>query len=197
MDLKKLAPWNWFRKEQETQPATLPVRKAEPSGAARETGEPALPAPFLPVVQLQREIDRLFNEALRNFGLAWPSMTMPSLPAPDWQGLLRPALDIHETETHYHIALELPGVEPKDVHITLDEDVLFIQGEKRHEQEYKEGQQHRIERMYGAFQRMLNLPDDADHDNIKASFKNGILTLTIGKRTPSRPQRGRPIPIES
>ncbi len=197
MDLKKLAPWNWFKREQETQQTTLPVRKAEPSGAVRETGEPALPAPFLPVVQLQREIDRLFNEAFRNVGLAWPSMTMPSLPAPEWQGLLRPALDIHETETHYHIALELPGVEPKDVHITLDEDVLFIQGEKRHEQEYKEGQQHRIERTYGAFQRMLNLPDDADHDNIKASFKNGVLTLTIGKRTPSQPQRGRPIPIES
>ncbi len=197
MDLKKLAPWNWFKKEQETQQTTLPVHKTEPAGAAREIGEPALPAPFLPVLQLQREIDRLFHEAFRNFGLAWPSMTMPSLPVPDWQRLLRPALDIHETETHYHIALELPGVEPKDVNITLDEDVLFIQGEKRHEQEYKDGQQHRIEQTYGAFQRMLNLPDDADSDNIKASFKNGVLTLTIGKRTPSRPQRGRPIPIES
>jgi len=121
---------------------------------------------------------------------------MPSLPSAEWQSFLRPALDIYETETQYNITLELPGVEPKDVHITLDEDVLFIQGEKHHAQEYKDSQQHRIERAYGAFQRMLNLPDDADPDNIKASFQNGVLRLTIGKRTPSRPQRGRPIPIE-
>jgi HSP20 family protein len=196
MDLKRLAPWNWFKKEQETQQTALPVRRVESGGTSREAVESTLPTFLSPVLQLQREIDRLFNEAFRSFGLGWPTTMMPSLPSAEWQSFLRPVLDIYETETQYNITLELPGVEPKDVHITLDEDVLFIQGEKRHAQEYKDSQQHRIERAYGAFQRMLNLPDDADPDNIKASFQNGVLRLTIGKRTPSRPQRGRPIPIE-
>jgi HSP20 family protein len=91
--------------------------------------------------------------------------------------------------------LEVPGVEEKDIQITLDNDVLMVRGEKRQEQEKKEGGFHRVERSYGSFQRALNLPDDANQDSIKASFKNGVLTVTIDKREVSAPKQGRSIPI--
>lgn len=104
-------------------------------------------------------------------------------------------LDIQETDKQYKIALEVPGVEEKDIQITLDNDVLMVRGEKRQEQEKKEGGFHRVERAYGSFQRALNLPDDANQDSIKASFKNGVLTVTIDKREVSSPKQGRSIPI--
>jgi HSP20 family protein len=70
----------------------------------------------------------------------------------------------------------------------------MVRGEKRQEQEKKEGGFHRVERSYGS-QRALNLPDDANQDSIKASFKNGVLTVTIDKREVSAPKQGRSIPI--
>jgi HSP20 family protein len=186
-DLKKWAPWNWFKKEQEEQGAgsSLPVqRTALPVGGAGVN----------PMLQLHREIDRLFDDAFRSFGL--PALSLPRFES-DWPGLLKPALDIQETDKQYRISLEVPGVEQKDIEITLDDDVLTVRGEKRQQLEKKEGGFHRIERSYGSFQRALNLPADANQDTVKGSFKNGVLTITIDKREPSVPRRGRSIPIES
>lgn len=109
--------------------------------------------------------------------------------------MLKPALDIQETDKQYKIALEVPGIEEKDIQITLDNDVLLVRGEKRQEQETKDGGFHRVERSYGSFQRALNLPADANQDTIKAAFKNGVLTITMEKREASTPQQGRSIPI--
>ena len=188
-DLKKLVPWNWFKKEQEQDRAQVPVQRA---------AAPAASAPVHPVMQLQREIDRLFEEAFRGFGM--PSLagfpaTTPSLSQA--QGLLRPALDIQETDKEYRISLEVPGVEEKDIQITLDDDVLYISGEKRQETEANEGGFHRIERVYGSFQRVLNLPEDADPDAIKASFRNGVLTITVGRRETRSASGARQIPVQS
>ncbi len=74
-------------------------------------------------------------------------------------------------------------------------DVLLVRGEKRQEQETKDGGFHRVERSYGSFQRALNLPADANQDTIKAAFKNGVLTITMEKREASAPKQGRSIPI--
>ena len=74
--------------------------------------------------------------------------------------------------------------------------VLTVRGEKRQEQEKKEGGFHRVERSYGSFQRALNLPQDANQESIRASFKNGVLAITIDKREGSAPRQGRSIPIE-
>jgi len=123
-------------------------------------------------------------------------LAMPRWPA-EWPGMLKPAVDIQETDTQYRIAVEVPGVEEKDIQITLDNDVLVVRGEKRQEQEKKEGGFHRIERSYGSFQRALNLPGDANQDSIKANFKNGVLTITMDKRELRSPQAGRTIAIES
>ena len=188
IDFKKLAPWNWFKKEQEEQQtasSALPVQRNDvpvPGGAVS------------PILQLHREIDRLFDDAFRGFG--FPALAVQRLPA-GWPGMLMPALDIQEADKQYKIALELPGVEEKDIQITLDSDVLVVRGEKRQEQEKKEGSFHRIERSYGSFQRALNLPDDANQDSIKANFKNGVLTITMDKREVSAPKQGRLIPVNS
>ena len=181
IDFKKLAPWNWFKNEQQEQQtvSSLPVQRND---------LPAASGPVSPILQLHREIDRLFDDAFRGFG--FPALNMPQWPS-DWSGMLKPALDIQETDKQYKIALEVPGVEEKDIQITLDNDVLMVRGEKRQEQEKKEGGFHRVERSYGSFQRALNLPDDANQDSIKASFKNGVLTVTIDKREVSAPKQTR------
>lgn len=187
LDFKKLAPWNWFRKEQEAQQAAtpLPVARRELTGSG---------SALSPVLQLQREIDRLFDEAFRGFGL--PAIGTPR-PASEWMGLLRPALDIEETARQYRITLEVPGVEEKDVEITLDGDLLVVRGEKRQQQERDEGGYHRVERAYGSFERVLNLPEDANLDAIRAAFRHGVLTITVDKREARAPRRGRSIPIEA
>ncbi len=187
LDMKKWAPWNWFKKEQDAEQGAgnVPVAK---------TNVPMNPpsSSLDPLLQLHREIDRLFDDTFRGFG--FPTLAMPRWPS-DWPGLLKPALDIQETDKQYKIALEVPGVEEKDIQITLDNDVLLVRGEKRQEQETKDGGFHRVERSYGSFQRALNLPTDANQDTIKAAFKNGVLTVTIDKRAQAAGQRGRAIPI--
>lgn len=187
LNLKKWAPSNWFKKEQEERQtaSSLPVQRYD----LQESG-----GPVSPILQLYREIDRLFDDAFRGSG--FPALAMPRLPS-EWPGMLKPALDIQETDKQYKISLEVPGVEEKDIQITLDDDVLVVRGEKRQEQEKDEGGFHRVERSYGSFQRALNLPDDADQDSIKAVFKNGVLTITMDKRETSAPVHGRSIPIES
>ncbi len=184
-DLKKWAPWNWFKNEQEEQQAaaSLPVPGRD---------QPVAGGVVSPILQLHREIDRLFDDAFRGFG--FPTPAFPRWPS-EWAGMLKPALDIQESDKQYRITLEVPGVEEKDIQITLDEDVLVVRGEKRQEQESKDGGFHRIERSYGSFQRALNLPGDANQDTIKATFKNGVLTITMDKREASAPKQGRSIPV--
>ena len=86
IDFKKLAPWNWFKKEQEEQQSTasLPVQRND---------LPVAGGPVSPILQLHREIDRLFDDAFRGFG--FPTLAMPRWPS-EWPGLLKPALDIQE-----------------------------------------------------------------------------------------------------
>lgn len=188
-DLKKWAPWNWFKKEQDGQPGSGNVT------AAKTDGPRNLPSSSLdPLLHVHREMDRLFEDAFRGFGVHWPRLALPTSASP-WPGLLRPALDLQETDKQYRITLEAPGVDEKDIQLSLDDDVLWIRGEKRQEQEHKDGQYHRVERSYGSFQRALNLPEDANQDAIKASFKNGVLTVTIDKRSQTAAPSGRTIPI--
>ncbi|VCW39298.1 hypothetical protein BANRA_05310 [Klebsiella pneumoniae] len=108
IDFKKLAPWNWFKNEQQEQQtvSSLPVQRND---------LPAASGPVSPILQLHREIDRLFDDAFRGFG--FPALNMPQWPS-DWSGMLKPALDIQETDKQYKIALEVPGVEEKDIQIT-------------------------------------------------------------------------------
>jgi len=183
MDLKKLAPWNWFKKEEEERGgAMVPVRR---HGELHS---------YSPIAQFHQEIDRMFENVFRGFGL--PSIGWgrePSLLAPtDW---MKPTLDIAAGEKEYIISVELPGVDEKDVQLELTEDTLVIKGEKKQEKEEKEKNYYRMERSYGSFQRVLSLPEDADQEGVGATYKNGILKITIPRKA-GPPKESRQISIQ-
>ena len=164
MELKNfLTPWNWFKKEEEQSQA---VRS---QNVSRSTDHP--------LVRFHRDIDQLFENFFHGFPLSPVRSTNVSL----WDGFILPQVDIGEGEKQYTITVEVPGVAEKDIHLTLADGTLKIQGEKRSEQEDKNKHYHRVERSYGSFQRMLSLPTDADENTVEAKFKNGVLTITIAK----------------
>lgn len=101
---------------------------------------------------------------------------------------LVPALDLKEDEDKFTVQIELPGVEQKDVSITLKEDVLTIQGEKKTEKEEKTEQRTFTERSYGSFSRSLRLPASVDSEKVTASFDKGILEILLPKAEEAKPK---------
>jgi HSP20 family protein len=93
-----------------------------------------------------------------------------------------PAVDILEDDHNLTVKAELPGVEAKDVAVTLENNVLTLKGERRIEKEVKKENYHRIEREYGTFARSFALPPLMDPENVRANFTNGLLTITIPKK---------------
>ena len=108
--------------------------------------------------------------------------------AGDWA----PAVDILETDRRITIKAELPGVEGRDVHISLDNSILTLKGERRAEKEVKKENYHRMERSFGAFSRSFVLPATLDNDKVKADFRNGLLTITLPKKEAAK---GRTIEV--
>ena len=103
-----------------------------------------------------------------------------------------PAVDVHETEKDVLVEAELPGIDPKNVEVDIEGGVLHLRGERSHEEDRTTKGVHRIERWYGRFERYLPLPDTIDKDDVQADYKNGILTVRIGKRPDAVPRK---IPI--
>ena len=169
MEIKKLAPWNWFKNENTDNGHTVPVKY-------NKSKENRYPARSLSV--FNDEVDRLFDDFLSGFGLS-PSFSRSGMLEGITGNVLRPMLDLGATEKEYTVSIEIPGVSEKDVNIELVHDTLIIQGEKKQEKEEKKQNFYRLERSYGSFKRMLSLPDDANRDNIKAAFKKGVLNITI------------------
>ena len=99
-----------------------------------------------------------------------------------------PVVDIAENEKDFHVTAELPGIDKKDVKITVKENVLTITGEKKQNDEKEEKNFHRTERIYGSFQRCFRLPRTVDNKNIKADFKNGLLEVDIPKLKEAIPE---------
>lgn len=174
MDIKKLAPWNWFKKEEEESGATVPVKRAD------SLANTARGASSHPIVQLQREMDRLFENAFHGFGFS-PFRSELFTPLTD-SGLLRPQVDVGASDKEYSITVEVPGVDEKDVKIEIVNDTMTIRGEKKQEKEEKEKNYYRVERSYGSFHRVLSLPEDVNQDDIKATFKNGVLTIKMPRK---------------
>ncbi len=92
-----------------------------------------------------------------------------------------PRVNISEDDKAVHVSAELPGMEDKDIEVTLKDQVLTIKGEKKTEVEEKEKSYHRVERRFGSFQRSIRVPDEIQEDQIKASFKNGLLDVVLPK----------------
>lgn len=144
-------------------------------------GEPRPPEKWAPLYSLRREIDRLFDDFDTN---RWPvsgAMRLFSDMPPI------PAMDLVESDGHYDVTAELPGMDPKQLEIKVAGDTLVIKGEKREETERKDKDHHVSERRYGTFQRTMRLPEDADRDKIAARYANGILTVTVPKSPGKKP----------
>ena len=102
----------------------------------------------------------------------------------DWT----PSVDISETDGEYLIKAEIPDVKKEDVKVTVEDGVLTIQGERKHEKEEKGTKFHRIERSYGTFVRTFSLPDVIDEEKVKADFKDGVLNLHLPKSEKAKPK---------
>jgi HSP20 family protein len=100
-----------------------------------------------------------------------------------------PAFDISENEKEYIIISELPGMEVKDIDVTLSKGILTVKGEKKQEHEYKGEDYHRIERRYGSFHRSFNIPEKIKTDSVDANYKDGILRLTLPKTEESETKK--------
>ena len=120
------------------------------------------------------DFDRIFDNFFHN---AISSMTAPHTSASG----LTVSLDVKETETSYRITAELPGIEEKDIELTLEDGVLTLSGEKTEEHDESNETLHKIERRYGQFKRVLQLPSDADDRTVDAKLKNGVLFIEIAK----------------
>ncbi len=133
--------------------------------------------PFRGVTSLQEQVNRLFNDAFERQG------EESSLTA--WA----PAVDIYETEHELVVKADLPDVDPKDLDIRVENNVLTIRGERKFEKKVNEENYLRVERAYGSFARSFTLANSANSDAIKADYQNGVLTLTIPKREEAKPKQ--------
>jgi HSP20 family protein len=100
-----------------------------------------------------------------------------------------PALDISERKDAYLVTVELPGLKPEDLDITMEDGLLTIQGERQLTQESSEQQFHRVERRYGAFRRSITLPAHVTAEGIQASFEDGVLQILVPKAEEAKPKR--------
>ena len=137
------------------------------------------------------EMDRLFDRFGSGFG--FPSLRRMFDIEPGWRSSFNfsmPAIDMSEDEKAYKISAELPGIDAKDIDVSVSGDMLVLKGEKRQEKEEKDKNYHFSERAYGSFQRAFDLPASVDRDKIAADFSKGVLTVTLPKKAEAqKPQR--------
>ena len=134
--------------------------------------------PFRDLVTAQRDFDRMFREAFTG------QLGDAELSTRSWA----PPVDIYETEDAIVLKAELPGVDPKDVEVRVEDNTLYLKGERQFEKEVKEQNYHRVERSYGSFARSFSLPNSISADKVKAEYKDGLLTLTMPKREEAKPK---------
>jgi len=144
-----------------------------------------------PFLSLHREVNRLFDDVFRGASL-------PAASGSQGQGdvgtIVNASMNVSETDKEIRITAELPGVTEQDIDVSLDDDVLTIRGEKRFERKDDKENFHFVERSYGTFQRSLRLPYAVDPKQVRASFENGVLTVTVPKT--GRPERTRHIQVK-
>jgi HSP20 family protein len=162
MELRELVPWRWGglkRWDEEDRPYQSFRREIE---------------------SLHRDMDRLFDDFVG--GMARPMQMTGS-----WSfGDVAPSVDVTEDDKAFHVAVELPGMDEKDIDLTLTDGLLTIRGEKRDTQESKGKDFYRKERSFGAFRRALPIPGEVDDAKIDASFKKGVLSITLPKSEEAR-----------
>jgi HSP20 family protein len=140
--------------------------------------------PFRDLLGLQGRMNRLFEDSLRG----WSHGTTAD---DDWAlgGTWAPLVDIYEQEGNLVLKAELPGVDPKDVDIRLENNILTLSGDRKVDSEVKRENYHRVERAYGSFTRSFTLPSVINQEKIQAEFKDGVLKVTLPKREEAKPKQ--------
>jgi HSP20 family protein len=138
--------------------------------------------PFQNLMTLQDRMNRVFDEAYRSRRDASED---------DWAlgGNWAPAVDIYEQGDNIILKAELPGIDPKDVDIRVENNVLSLRGERKFDSGVKRESCHRVERAYGAFSRSFTLPSIVDTAGIKAQYRDGILQVTLPHKEEARPKQ--------
>lgn len=124
-----------------------------------------------------RDFDRMFDSFLGGLPLAFSRPTFPMVE-------MTPRMDVSETDTAYEVTVELPGLDEKDITVTVKDGLLTVDGEKKVEHEDKT--HHLMERRYGRFSRSIRLPDGVNEDKIEAGFAKGVLTVTLPREPPAK-----------
>jgi len=137
--------------------------------------------PWTGLTNLRKEMERLFDRF-------WEPDFPELVPVGEWS----PRLDLSETKDALVVRAEIPGIEAKDVQISLQEQVLTIRGEKKHEKEEKDEHHYRMERSHGDFARSVRIPVPVEREKVTAKFKNGVLTITLAK-TPAAKETSIPV----
>ncbi len=137
--------------------------------------------PFRDLATLQDRFDRLFEEGLGRLR-PW---TREAIDGTAWS----PAVDIVETENDIVLRADLPGIDPKDVDIQVENGALTLKGERKFESDVKEDDYRRVERVYGSFLRSFALPQTVDAEKVEAEYRNGVLELKLPKRPEARPKQ--------
>jgi len=144
-----------------------------------------------PFASFQREMNQLFDNFFGGFSLSpW---------APLERGMAQtftPRVDVSETDKEIKVSAELPGMEEKDIDVSLTRDALTIKGEKKEEKEEKGKDYYRMERSYGSFTRSIPLPIEVDTDKVEATFKKGVLDITLPK-TAKAIQEAKKVAVKS
>ena len=135
--------------------------------------------PFRDLVSIQDELSRLFGRTYGGSEALRPSA------GGDWM----PSMDVYETEDKIVAKLELPGIEPDDVDVSVEDSTLTVTGTREFSDEMNEESYHRVERRYGSFTRAITLPQTADTEKVNANFDNGVLTIEVVKAEKAKPKK--------
>lgn len=141
-----------------------------------------------PVNELSREMNRLFEDFFGDFDLA-------PFGGFGQAGDFSPSVNVHEDDNQFVVSAELPGIDEKDVEISLDNNYLTLKGQKNQENEEKGKNYYRSERRYGSFQRTIPLSAEIDQDKVEAEYKKGVLKITLPK-TPEAKSKKKKIAVK-
>jgi HSP20 family protein len=135
--------------------------------------------PFRDLVSIQDELNRLFGRTYAGIEPTRPTA------AGSWM----PSMDVYETENQIVATVELPGIDPEDVEVAVEDSTLTISGAREFSSEVKEENFHRVERRYGSFSRAISLPQTVDTDRVEAAFDKGVLTVRVPKIEKAKPKK--------
>lgn len=141
-----------------------------------------------PVGRLQQEMQRLFSDVFRGFEESGEEGRQ------GW--IFSPVVDVEQRDDQYEISVELPGVRPEDVNVEVQENMLLISGSKERKETRGEGENRQSERIYGSFRRAFSLPDDVKQDEIRADFRDGVLTISVPREAKKQQSQARRIEVQ-